>query len=74
MVRPVITTHKHIRQVSFATVSIGDIANIDVCVAKQSPNRSISTEVEIGSIVKAVYVEMWLLGDGQAVGTASNSQ
>lgn len=56
----IIQSHKHIRQDTVASVTVGAIANIDVAVATQNPTRSTSTHVDVGSIIKAIFVEYWI--------------
>ena len=70
MVRPAINSEKHIVQVSLTNVTALDVGTQNVCVAVASPGTS-PTEVRIGSVVKAVYIELWLLGAGQQPNTSA---
>ncbi len=59
MVRPMVHSHKHYVQFSISTVTGGaaDTLNIAKSVAVQS--KDAVDEVEEGSSIKAVYVELW---------------
>ncbi len=72
MVRPTITSTKHIVQVSQADVMFGDRLLVNIAVAKQNPDLGDSIDVEVGATVKAVYVEMWIIGQGQATATQNS--
>jgi len=60
--RPVIVSEKHMLQTSLFTVAAGARSGTDVIRAVAVANKTAATpfEVEEGSIVKAVYIEMWL--------------
>ncbi len=62
MVRPMVTSHKHIKQISTSTVAFGAAANENIVIAAQDPVRTASTNCAVGAIVKAIYVEMWVMG------------
>ncbi len=69
--RPIIVTEKHIVQHSIFTVAAGAITkkNIAICVAvaaKDSPG-----EVDIGSRISAIYVEMWINSNAAAIGSCN---
>ncbi len=66
--RPVITTEKHYVQFSLAAVASGAITNLELVHGVAAP--SAADEVRDGSIVSAVYIEMWLQSDDAAAGTA----
>ncbi len=67
--RPVIQSRKHYVQTSLATITSG--AKLDIVLVDATPlqDANLVNEVVEGAIVKAVYIEMWLLGS-----TASSSQ
>ena len=67
MVRPTINSEKHIVQIPFNANAIGETNVIGIVNARD--NRTNPTHVRIGSTVKAVYIELWILGDGQQTGT-----
>ncbi len=58
-----INSQKHIVQVGPQSIALGAILNSTVAVAVRAADADAPTEVRIGSVVKAVYVEMWLTGD-----------
>ncbi len=61
--RPIITTKKHYVQISRSTVASGT-ANLEVLVdAKPVSSVAGTDEVEEGAVVKAIFVELWLIAD-----------
>jgi len=62
MVRPTINSEKHIAQRSLVSIANGEILNFIFANASASPTNP--SDVRVGSIIKAVYVEMWVLGSG----------
>lgn len=58
--RPIVHSVKHIVQTPINQILTGTRENILVVIATESTAANLSTEVEEGSNVKAVYVEMWL--------------
>ncbi len=70
MVRPTINSEKHIIQMGFDNVSIGEVLVTNLIVAVATPSGGVSNQVRLGAVVKAIFVEMWLLGDGNANGTS----
>jgi len=72
MVRPVINSEKRIVQITLTNVAALNQTNIVLVDAKQDLGTGTDpTEVDIGSVIKAVYVELWLLGDGQQPNTST---
>ncbi len=67
--RPVINTEKHIVQQSLASVASGAITNRTIAFGVVTPT-STNTDVREGSIITAVYVEMWVTSDDTGAGTA----
>ncbi len=61
--RPVIQSTKRITQFSLFTVPEDDTVSAGVLEAKQDFVGGTS-ECPVGAVVKAVYVEFWLLGEG----------
>ncbi len=61
--RPVIKTTKHYNQFSPTTIASGALSNFDVLEAVAVPDISTAIEVEEGSLVKAVFLEVWLASD-----------
>ncbi len=64
--RPVIHSTKHYVQMSRFTIGAAARINQDLIIAVESTTANAVDEVEEGAIVKAVYVEMWLLDSGAA--------
>ncbi len=62
--KPVIHSQKHYVQQSRSTVATVAIANIDIINAVAVPTAV--DEVVEGAVIKAVFVEMWLLDGGNA--------
>lgn len=58
--RPPIHSVKHIVQSPISEITTGTAENILICTAVESTIANLSTEVPEGSVIKAVYVEMWL--------------
>ncbi len=58
-----INTTKHIIQVGPQSVTLGAILNQGLAVATRVGNVDAQNEVRIGSLVKAVYVELWCTSD-----------
>ncbi len=59
---------KHYAHLSNGTIASGAIARFEIVTANVAPAVSTATDVQEGSVVKAVYIEMWVSGDG-ATGT-----
>ncbi len=68
--RAVVKSNKHYVQVSLATVLAG--AALDIVIARTDPaiDRSTPEEIDIGSVVKAVYIEMWVRAGDTAGGSS----
>jgi len=64
--RPVINSEKRIIQITQTNVAGGTVNN-DVLVQTDHDQGTGSDPriVPVGSVVKAIYVELWMLGDGQ---------
>ncbi len=69
MARPVINTAKHLRQFSLATIAAGAISNFTLANAVAVPAGG-ATEVREGSVLKAIYIEMWIQTDDAALGSS----
>ncbi len=66
MVRATINSVKHIVQFTGLNIASLGVSNLALADAVDAPTGSSSTQVRIGSTIKAIYIEMWYLGDGQA--------
>ncbi len=60
MVRPVIKSTKHYVQKSLATLTGGAVDATTLAVAVNVVDKNLVTEVEEGSIIKAIYMEFWV--------------
>jgi len=69
--RPVIDSEKRIVQITLSAVTGFAQASVNIVDAKQSITATDPREVSIGTVVKAVYLELWLLGSGQQPNTSS---
>ncbi len=69
--RPVINSQKRIVQQSLSSVSELGTGFVDIVDTKNAPTASASNEVVTGTVIKAVYVEMWLNTSSQEQGTAT---
>ncbi len=67
--KPVINTEKHIVQVSLNTITSGSIINLVFATSVAVPT-AVLTEVREGSIIKAIYFEMWITSNDSSSGTA----
>jgi len=68
LVRATINSEKHIRQIGFNNASIGAVSSLTLVSAVKVP--SADSEVREGAVVKAVFIELWLQGEGMATGTS----
>ena len=73
MVRPMVTSEKHYVQVTLSTVLVGTNLTIPIAVAEASPTPGDGREINIGTTVKAVYVEMWYQGPANQPTTISTA-
>ncbi len=72
MLAPIVS-RKHIIPQGVLAVAVGGIANIAIATAVDAPDNTVPAEVKIGSIVKAVYIELWVRGDDET-GPPANAQ
>ncbi len=52
-------------QITLSTIPVTTVANNNIVDVRQDPTASAPTNVAAGTVVKAVFVEMWYLGTGQ---------
>ncbi len=69
--RPIVNTEKRIFQITLGTAAVGGAALRIPIKCVQDPVASAPDEIPPGAVVKAAYVELWLLGDQQTVSTSS---
>ncbi len=67
--RPVINTEKHYVQTSLATIALGAILPVSIAFAEAGSPTGVSS-VREGAVVKAVYIEMWILSSDSVAATA----
>ncbi len=60
MVRPMVHSEKHIVQNSIATVAGGAIGTVIIADGVAVGDKNLVSEVEEGSIIKAIYMEQWI--------------
>ncbi len=70
MLAPIVS-RKHIAQVGVTPTAVGAITNLVIAEAKDTPVNTAPTEVRIGSVIKAVYIEMWTRGDDETAPPAN---
>ena len=72
MVRPTITSEKHINQSSQQTLTgPGTIVAVNLATAKHAVDPASANDVPVGATIKAVYVELWILAEGNAIGATT---
>jgi len=59
--RAIINSRKHIVQLTLSTVAAGAQVGVQLVNSKQNADNALAVDVEPGTVVKAIYVEMWLL-------------
>ncbi len=70
MVRPMVNSQKRIQGITLRTIALGAVENIDIAECVQDlGNGENSVLVVPGTVIKAIYVEVWLGG----VGTGATS-
>jgi len=57
-----IHSEKHMQQTSLATVAAGAATGVEIIVAVAVADKNLVKEVTEGSVIKAVYVELWVKG------------
>ncbi len=62
--RPIIKSTKHYVQMSLSSVAVTARNNESLIKAVQIQNKDLVDEVVEGAIVKAIYIELWLLDTG----------
>ncbi len=60
--RPVVHSEKHYVQTSLSTIAAGAKLDITLIEAVQVLNKNLVSEIVEGAVVKAVYIELWVLG------------
>ncbi len=57
-----IHTRKHMVDLAPASVAAGAVVNSSVAIAVDAPVNTSAWEVEVGSVIKAIYLEVWMSG------------
>ncbi len=65
--RPRVNTRKHIVQFSLGSTASGAITKLKLAESVAAP--AATDEVVVGSIISAMYIEMWITSDDAAAGT-----
>ncbi len=63
MVRAQVHSTKHVIQVTLTTAGTGATVGVNLANAVNRTTANLAEEVEEGCTIKAVYLEMWLIGD-----------
>ncbi len=69
MVRPIINSEKKIIQFSLATAAFGLAVTKNIALAKTSP--TVAVDVAVGSVIKAVYLELWVMAESAQPGATT---
>ncbi len=67
--RPIISSEKHIVQHTLTTAAAGAVTSVLIANATTASAKNLQTEVLIGAVVKAIYVEMWVVTDDATPGS-----
>ncbi len=62
MVRPMVHSTKHYVQITLSQVTTGARNNESIIISVAVPDKNLGTEVQEGSTIKAIYLEMWGIG------------
>ena len=71
MVRPVINSEKRIVQIPIATVVMGSTANVNIVRVEQTVSSTNPTHVSAGTVCKAVYLELWVVGSANVTSSVA---
>jgi len=69
MVRAIINSRKHYRQVTLASVLSGANTQESIVIVSQTADESLAQQVGAGTVIKAVFVELWMLATSQQPST-----
>jgi len=65
--RPPINSEKHIVQIPITEIIAGAVENTVLLVTEANPTAR--TQVRVGAVVKAIFVEIWIIAQGNATGS-----
>ncbi len=66
-----IVSKKHILPIGITATAVGGITKLIIAESKDAPTNLVASEVKIGSVIKAVYIEMWTRGDDETAPPAN---
>ncbi len=64
--RPVINTRKHYVQWTITPVAVGTTVTENIVISVDLQDVNTPSEVREGAVVKAVYIEIWVIGQSDA--------
>ncbi len=69
--RPVINSRKHYVQLSLGVTALGAITKLDIIKAVKVEDIAAASDVREGSVIKAVFVELWITSDDVTQSTST---
>jgi len=67
MVRPTINSEKHYNQIPINSVPMGTLTNENIVFVSATPTGS--AQIGPGTVIKAVFIELWILAGSQQPGS-----
>ncbi len=67
--KPIINSEKRIPQTTLTTIAQFAVVRTDLVSATQGADVTKAIEVDVGTVVKAIYLEYWLIGGETAQGS-----
>ncbi len=71
MMQPTVKTNKHYVQYPIEEILAGSGRNIPLVVVEQNPDRSTAEEVDVGSKISAIFIELWILANSTQGGSTT---
>jgi len=71
MVRPSINSEKKIVQITLSSIAENGQLALVIAEAQQDGNTALADVVDVGTIIKAIYCEMWFQGAGTQPSTTT---
>jgi len=68
-IRPVIVTEKHILPQTLFNIAAGAIQVVNLVESVVVASKDAPIEVEEGSVISSIYVEMWVITNGSGIGS-----
>ncbi len=69
--KQIINSEKRIVQISVGSATVGTVATIPLVRVESNPVSASASTVAIGTVIKAIYVEIWLMSVGTTVATTT---